>query len=49
MSKLIDKGAQAFILGCTEIPLLVGAEDTDLQLIDTTRLHARAAVDFCLS
>ena len=42
------KGAQGVILGCTEIPLLVKQEDTDLPLLDTTQLHAQSAVDFAL-
>ncbi len=36
------------ILGCTELPLIISPEDTDLTLFDTTILHARAAVDFAL-
>ncbi len=43
------KGAEAIILGCTEIPLIVKAEDTELPLIDTLQMHCRAAVDFALS
>jgi aspartate racemase len=42
---LVHRGAQAVILGCTEIGLLVGAEDTDTPLFDTTRIHAVAAAD----
>ena len=41
-------GAQAIILGCTEIPILVKPQDCRLPLFDTTILHARAAVDFAL-
>jgi len=37
-------GAEAIILGCTEIGLLVGADDTDVPLLDTTKIHADAAV-----
>ncbi|MCE2517447.1 MAG: aspartate/glutamate racemase family protein [Alphaproteobacteria bacterium] len=36
------------ILGCTEITMLIGAEDTDLPVFDTTEWHARAATDFLL-
>lgn len=46
---LAGKGARAAVLGCTEIPLLIKQEDTDLPLIDTTFLHARMAVDFALA
>lgn len=42
------RGAQAIILGCTEIPLLVKDEDTTVPLIDTARVHAEAAVEFAL-
>lgn len=45
---LADRGAEAVILGCTEIPLLVRQEDVDLPLLDTTVLHAQAALDFAL-
>lgn len=40
---LADQGAEAVILGCTEISLLLGPGDTALPLFDTTALHARAA------
>ena len=43
------KGAEAVILGCTEIPLLIKQEDTDLLLFDTLKIHAHAAVDFAAS
>jgi len=42
------RGAQAIILGCTEIGLLVGREDSPVPLFDTAALHAAAAVDFML-
>jgi aspartate racemase len=41
---LIARGAAGIILGCTEIGLLVKAEDSPVPLFDTTRLHALAAV-----
>ncbi len=46
---LRHEGAEAVILGCTEIPLLVRPEDTDLPLFDTIKIHCRAAVDYSLS
>ncbi|WP_062226482.1 aspartate/glutamate racemase family protein [Aureimonas frigidaquae] len=49
MARLADRGAQAIILGCTEIMLLVQPGDTPLPLFDTTTLHATAAVDWALS
>lgn len=42
------QGAEGVILGCTEIGLLVQAEDSPVPLFDTTRIHAEAAVDFAL-
>lgn len=45
---LVEGGAEAVVLGCTEIGLLVGENDTDVPLFDTTRLHAAAAVRFAL-
>lgn len=48
MQRLAARGAQAIVLGCTEISLLVKPQHTDLLLFDTTELHAMAAVDFAL-
>ncbi|WP_128546099.1 aspartate/glutamate racemase family protein [Larkinella soli] len=49
IGRLADRGAEGVVLGCTEIPLLVRPEHTEVPLFDTTTLHAMAAVDFCLS
>ncbi|WP_342630012.1 aspartate/glutamate racemase family protein [Nguyenibacter vanlangensis] len=46
--RLADQGAEAVILGCTEIMLLVGPDDSALPLYDTTALHAEAAVRLSL-
>lgn len=46
---LAAEGAEAVILGCTEIGLLVQQADTVVTLVDTTAIHAQAAVDFILS
>lgn len=43
MADLVAQGAQAIILGCTEITLLVDARDASVPLFDTTALHAHAA------
>ena len=43
------QGAGAIILGCTEISLLVAAEDSRVPLFDTTGLHAEAAVAAALA
>ncbi len=48
MNDLARQGAQAVILGCTEITLLVGAEDCAVPLFDTTAIHARAAAERAL-
>ena len=42
-------GTQGVILGCTELPLLIQAGDTTLPVLDTTQLHATAAVAFARS
>jgi aspartate racemase len=49
IEKLAGRGAEGIILGCTEIPLLIGPDDVRIPLFDTTALHAAAAVDFALS
>ena len=49
IDRLAAKGAEAVILGCTEIGLLVKQADTEMQLFDTTAIHAQAAVEFALS
>jgi aspartate racemase len=41
-----ERGADAVILGCTEIGLLVSAEQSPLPAFDSTLIHATAAVDF---
>jgi aspartate racemase len=48
MAGLVAAGAQAVILGCTELPLLINAEQSTLPLFDTTTIHARAAVERAL-
>ncbi len=48
IASLAARGAQAIILGCTEIGLLIKPEHSDLPLLDTTVLHAQAAVAFAL-
>ncbi len=49
MAKLVERGAEGIILGCTEIPLLVKPEDASVPTFDTTTLHATAAVDLALA
>ncbi|MGF6968094.1 aspartate racemase [Paraburkholderia sp. WC7.3g] len=45
---LAARGAQAVILGCTEITLLIKPEDSVLPVFDTTALHAQAAVEWAI-
>ena len=45
---LKKEGAEAIVLGCTEIPLLIRPEDVDIPVFDTLKIHCRAAVDFAL-
>lgn len=49
IARLIEGGAEAVILGCTEIMLPVKPEDSPVPLFDTTGIHAEAAVDRALS
>jgi len=49
MGKLVADGAQAIILGCTEIAMLVAAADASVPLFDTAAIHAQAAADFALA
>jgi aspartate racemase len=46
---MITEGAEAVILGCTEIMLLVRQEDSAVPLFDTTALHAQAAIEAALA
>lgn len=48
IARLIAQGAEAIILGCTEIMLLVQPEDSTVPIFDTTQLHAQAATAFIL-
>jgi len=48
MAHLAEQGAQGIVLGCTEIGLLVGDEDSPVPLFDTTRIHAVAAAEYAL-
>ncbi|MCE4070264.1 MULTISPECIES: aspartate/glutamate racemase family protein [Pseudomonas] len=48
IAALVEQGAEAVILGCTEISLLVGPADASVPLFDTTALHALQAADAAL-
>ena len=43
-SELASKGCDAVVVGCTEIPLILGPEDVEVPLLDSTRVLAKAAV-----
>lgn len=49
IARLVAAGAEAVILGCTEIMLLIGSEDSPVPVFDTTALHAAAAVTAALA
>ena len=49
IDRLLAGGAQGVIAGCTEIELLVAADDVTVPFFATTRLHAEAAVQFALA
>jgi aspartate racemase len=49
IARLVARGAEAIILGCTEIMLLVGEKDSAVPLFDTTTLHAEAALTQALA
>ena len=46
---LSEQGAQAVVLGCTEIGILVKQSDTEIKLLDTTAIHAQKAVEMAIS
>ena len=45
IGQLIEQGAEAIILGCTEISLLVSQQDSTVPLFDTTSIHAQSAAE----
>jgi len=49
IGRLVDRGAGGVIAGCTEIELLVGADDVDVAYFPTTTIHAAAAVEAALA
>lgn len=48
IKRLANQGAEGVILGCTEIGLLVNQSDTDIELCDTTAIHAEKAVEYAI-
>jgi aspartate racemase len=49
VDELAGQGAQAVILGCTEIGMLIKQGDTNIKLLDTTEIHAQKAVEYALA
>lgn len=49
MGKLEQQGVQGIIFGCTEITLLVNAQDATVPVFDTTAIHACAAAEYALT
>lgn len=43
-----EEAADSVIMGCTEITMLIGQQDFDIPVFDTTRIHAETAVEFAL-
>ena len=46
---ILERGAQGVVAGCTEIPMVMTADDVDVPYFDALALHARAAVEFSLA
>ena len=49
IARLVVRGAEGVVLGCTELPLLVRSDDVAVPVFNTTRLHAEAAVNLALA
>jgi aspartate racemase len=47
--RLVERGAEGIIYGCTEIGLLVSQADSPVPVFDTTAIHAASAVEFALT
>ena len=49
LARLVEQGAEAIVLGCTELELLLMPEDCSVPLLPTARLHVEAAVEAALA
>ena len=49
IDRLVQRGAECVILGCTEISLLISPTDVQIPVYDTTAIHAKAATELALS
>lgn len=45
----ISQGAEGIILGCTELPILISANEISVPSFDTTMIHSKAAIEFALN
>lgn len=48
IARLRSQGADGVVMGCTEITMLIGQQDFDIPVFDTTAIHAEAAIAFAL-
>ena len=48
VEELVQRGARGVILGCTELPMMLGAADFAVPVFDTVEIHAEAMVRFAL-
>ena len=49
MAELVAEGAQAIVLACTELSMLVGPKDASVPMFDTTEIHARRAAEWAIA
>jgi aspartate racemase len=49
MDNLVEHGAEGIVLGCTELPLVIGGGDVPYPIFDTMKIHASYAVDWALN
>jgi len=48
LDELLTDGADGVVLACTELPLILGASDAPVPMLDSTRILARAALNYAL-
>jgi aspartate racemase len=48
IDNLVKNGAEAIILGCTELPLIINQKDVKVPLFDTMKIHIEKAVEYSL-
>lgn len=48
ISRMLEKGAEGVVLGCTEFPLMLSQDDLTVPIFNTTIIHSQAAVEFIL-